>query len=175
MMHPARTPKLEEPQEQPVPRPLIRPHVIVAGPEAFTIDEMRTVRHALEDRKARVSTFRMTDEFRMSEVADEMETCTWLLLGVDEYPGRELEILRCAERAKIPTPKVGLICLKHRVDVSSRMHVGGKLDLVVKRVPGDMSFNNSSRTNHSMVLAPDLTSETDAARIARAVIPALFE
>ena len=174
MTQSARAPKPEETPET-APQRFIRPHVIVAGPESFTIDEVRMIRHVLEHRKARVSTFRMTDEFRMSEVDDAMETCTWLLLGVDEYPGRELEILRSADRAKIPTPKVGFICLKHRVNVSGRMLVGGKLDLVVKRVPGDVSFNNSSRTNHSMVLAPDLANEHDAALIARAVIPSFSE
>ena len=149
---------------------LPRPHIVVAGPEKFTIQEMQTIRFALEDRKARVTTLRMTDEFRMPEFKDAVEGCAWVLIAIDEFPGRELELLRVVEHTSLPLPCVGLICLADRVNVSNRLHVGGRIDLVVKRSPGDRSFSSHTRAR-DMILALDLTDESCASAIARAVVP----
>jgi hypothetical protein len=158
-----------EPTNRQILARLPRPHVVIAGPERLTVDEVRSLRYALEDRKARVTTFRMTDEFRMSEFAEAVEGCAWVLIAVEEYPGRELELLRIVEHVNLPLPNVGFICLDERVNVSNRLHVGGRVDLVVKRVPGDQSFGSTTRAR-DMVLAKHLTNEHDAASIARAVV-----
>lgn len=158
-------------EEKPVtvsPR-LPRPHVIIAGPEKFSMDEMRTMRHVFEDRKARVTTFRMTMDFLLREFQEEIEGSTWVLIAIDQEPGRETELIRIVERAKLPLPKLGFICLADRVNILPRMRVGGGIQLIVKRTPDDTSFNSVSAS--AMVLAEDLTNESHVLRIARAVVP----
>ncbi len=173
MPHTTNAQKIEEPEEASNREVLARftaPRVVIAGPEKLTIKETRAIKYALEDRKARVTVLRMTDEFRMQEFIDAVDGCTWVLIAVEENPGREIDLLRIVERAALPRPKLGIICLGKQVHGAARLHANGHLDLVVKRTPGDMSFHASSRTS-SMLLAQSLSDEADTASIARCIVP----
>ncbi len=156
----------------PVPRPraVTRPLILIGGPERLSVKEALTLGDALKERHASVEVFRITDEFRMSEFRESLGGCAWLLLAVDEFPGYELEMLREAQNAGIPIPKIGIICLADRVQTSGTRHIGGTVEFIVRRTPGDMSLGSLTRTHH-FLLVEDLTNEASARSIARIVVP----
>lgn len=146
-----------------------RPYIVVAGPENLSEAELQNICSGLENRRARTAGFRMTEAFRIDQFRAALAGCDWLLIALEEHPGRELELLRVAERELVP--KVGVICLSRRIQTSGSNHIGGQLDLVVRRSYGDMSFD-FTRSNHTLVVI-NLQSESGAKDIARAIIPVL--
>lgn len=147
-----------------------RPLVLIGGPAKLSVKEALNIGDALKELGAAVEVFRMSDEFRMSEFKTSLRGCAWLLLAVDEFPGYELQMLREAQNASLPLPKIGIICLADRVHTSGKHHIGGSVEFIVRRSPGDMSLGSLSRSHHFM-LVEDLTDEASVKTIARAVIP----
>lgn len=148
------------------------PLVLLAGPEAFTVQETLCIGDAIRSRQADVEVFRADSAFRITDFVQSLAGATWLLLAVGEYPGRELEMLRETQRLGKRSPKIGIICLAERVQTSHFKHEGGIVDLIVRRSPLDMSLSSFSRSHH-MLLAEDLTTDQAANSIARAIIPTL--
>ena len=146
------------------------PYIVIAGPEKFSQAEMDGIKAALEKNGARVAACRVTEQFRIAQFATMLAGCTWLLLGVDEFPGEELRMLQTAERELVP--KIGIIALASRIHLTSETHIGGAVDLFIKRTPLDPSFSSLSRTNH-VLLAEDLTSKSFARDIVRIILPGM--
>ena len=145
-----------------------RPLIIIGGPAKLSVKEALCIGDALKARRAAVEVYRIDDRFRMSEFKAALCGCAWLLLAVDEFPDQELEMLRAAQDTDVP-PKIGIICLGHRVHVPNKSRPGA-VDFIVRRTPGDMSLGSMSRTHHHL-LVEDLVSDESARAIARIVVP----
>ncbi len=146
------------------------PRIMLGGPKELTHQEALSIGDALRLRHADVDVMRITDDFRIADFANALQGCGWLLLAIGMHPLRELEMLREAERAMVP--KIGIICLADSVAVSQELHEGGRIDVVVKRTPGDRSFSSPSRSMN-MLLIRDLNNEQELAALARMVIPVI--
>lgn len=139
---------------------------IICGPETFSIAEAQAIRKALEDFSVASQIFIANDEFRIEEFQETLSGCSWLLLALGQYPGRELDMLRRAEQAGVD--KIGFICLVSSDALSSRRSRNdGTTDLVIVRTPKDHALLSPSRHTHSLVV-PDLIE--GARDIARAMM-----
>lgn len=114
------------------------PKVIIAGPEALTVDELRTVKAEFMQAKVPVSASRTDMFFNFEEFAASCVEATHLVLFVGEHASRdEQRMLSAAIAAEVQ--RVALVCLGTSDALARHVKLAklGKVNLVVVRSPLD--------------------------------------